>query len=383
MGMIHLCFGEYGDDKVSYAIRSIDLSDFWSYSSRKWLHRVGEFSGHDLPRHMGCGAYGSRIVFAGGVKGRFQPLINRMDAQPFNEIRCFQTLRPTKPFRRMPDFMEGKAQPLLVVLNKKLYALGKPECCPTNPYFEVYNPVNKIWNKLEDPPFLCDDSDLPTSKLISHAIAGNNILVSNTKVTFRYDTNDPEKGWRTVKLSNGGLFSFQGKTLVVDDGQEYVLFVYGTADYCYYRKILVYLISYDFESSVYKHSLVSLPESVLPNEFLLRPPTSYNFLHLGDGKVCLFWCRQEKEKVCVLPIVFEFEVKPKDKTTQRYESKSLSSLNKKPLINWKPESLRTMKSKSLNISFLGFMSTMLQYETNNGSDACDTEMLGAYLLQHA
>lgn len=105
-----LCFAEYKiDGTVVFAVRSFDLSELLSSSPCKGSLRVAWFvHGTDLPVHMGCGAYGNRIVIAGGVRSRYDPVKGQMRYHPCKDVWYIDT---RKLGTQMEPTLQGKFQP--------------------------------------------------------------------------------------------------------------------------------------------------------------------------------------------------------------------------------------------------------------------------------
>lgn len=333
---IYLCFGEYGiEGSVSYVIRSINLMRLFITQDRDFslakcttisgeLSQLAEYSGRYMAVEMGCGVLGSKIILGGGVIGGFQAKSRRVEPFPCRQLFQFET-NPASPqggsfVALKPEFVQGKAQPLLVFVNGKLYALGIPLFYFINPYCEVFDEATEKWCPLPDPPVLHKpDYAASPPESVSWAVAGTNILVSGHLSSSRYDTTNPSQGWRPLyKFPNerddegpfktspffaSRGFHFHGKTLVVDDGQQFVLFAYrGNCS----EGISVYLMSYDFECIRAVHPRLQLPK--LPSEFLHSASITYSFLHVEGKTVCLFLSRlvSETKKILVFPYVFDF-----------------------------------------------------------------------------
>lgn len=139
---IYLCFGEYGvEGSVLYAIRSINLMHLFITQDRDFslakcttisreLSQVAEYSGRYMAVEMGCGVLGSKIILGGGVIGGFQAKSRRVEPFPCRQLFQFETNPASRQggsfVALKPEFVQGKAQPLLAFVNGRLYALGIP-----------------------------------------------------------------------------------------------------------------------------------------------------------------------------------------------------------------------------------------------------------------
>ncbi|BBN70467.1 hypothetical protein Prudu_1482S000200 [Prunus dulcis] len=151
---------------------------------------TGEF----LPAVMGCGVFGSQIVFAGGLKFNITtvdgPLKRRFGPDASSAVYGFETRDPNPTIKmsgrdRMfgEMFGEGICHPLLVEVSGKLYALARKEeyfnvSEPT--YFQVFDPNFKKWSPLPAPPIL-EKGHISSSSL---AIMGNFILMSTPNIPW-------------------------------------------------------------------------------------------------------------------------------------------------------------------------------------------------------
>ncbi|KAI5345646.1 hypothetical protein L3X38_013523 [Prunus dulcis] len=267
---------------------------------------TGEF----LPAVMGCGVFGSQIVFAGGLKFNITtvdgPLKRRFGPDASSAVYGFETRDPNPTIKmsgrdRMfgEMFGEGICHPLLVEVSGKLYALARKEeffsvSEPT--YFQVFDPNFKKWSPLPAPPIL-EKGHISSSSL---AIMGNFILMStpNIPMVYGFDTEN-DAGWieiGTPRFFCGRSLPFKGKALVVADNNGYFLFTFGSA-------IIVHFIGAD-HGQVIKE--LPLPQDV-PVEFR-KPdePLYHRFIQLEGQKVCLVMTISTIEKLRVMVLTFEF-----------------------------------------------------------------------------
>ncbi|PQM38774.1 uncharacterized protein Pyn_34459 [Prunus yedoensis var. nudiflora] len=163
---------------------------------------TGEFPLAD----MGCGAFGSQIVIAGGLKSHITtvagPRNRRFGPDASRDIYAFETRDPNptikmsgreRMFGKM--FGEGICEPLLVEVSGKLYALTRRTAffrVSTPTYFQVFDPNFKKWSPLPAPPIL-EKGNIPRS---SFAIIGNFILMSTPDIpmVYGFDTEN-DAGW--------------------------------------------------------------------------------------------------------------------------------------------------------------------------------------------
>jgi hypothetical protein len=313
----------------------VKLHDFLSASPSRKLQLVAQISGDNLPRYMGCGVFESRILLGGGAKPGYLHF-----PVPRNPVTGFAWHRPVrKIYSLVPDsdpdvpgtgtgtggtgkkmmipiqdkkMLKGNIQPLLVELGGKLYALGKslPRAS-----FEMFDPSENKWSSLADPPHgfvTCYPFTTSNPSFVSDtyfAIAGTNILVSDNFSTYRFNTADPNQDWRRLER-----FSFDGTSLVVDDGRQYVLFTFKPSTG---HQISVHLISYDFDSIIRDYCCVPLPPNFTcnPDHLGVFPLSNYSLVQLGDDAVCLLVSHRCPSTVgnvktfrCIESVEFTFKV---------------------------------------------------------------------------
>ncbi|KAK9951400.1 hypothetical protein M0R45_006842 [Rubus argutus] len=300
---LFLCLAEYEDyGMVSYSILSVKLRDLFSYAGyfqkpQLQLQQVRKFSGNNLPFFLGCGVWRSNILLGGGTEPRYdhgpyanQPVMGYFHHHPARQIYCFDKHTNEFPLKEM---LRGNVQPLLVELDDKLYALGKSV---TGASFEVFDPNDNEWSSLPYPrvdclsyPFAIRDRWAIYDQYF--AVAGRRILVSDGIASYWFDTADPKQGWRGLDE-----FPFMGSTVVVDDGEQFVLFVFKPSDFDV-PHISVHLISYDFEYIKRDYSHVSLPldfPKCCPGYLGDLPLSNHTLVHVGDKIVCLLVSSEQK-----------------------------------------------------------------------------------------
>ncbi|KAL6129628.1 hypothetical protein ACLB2K_072977 [Fragaria x ananassa] len=108
---LYLCFGEYEDgNKVSYTILSVSLRQLLAAPPRK-LKLFAKISGDGIPRYMGCGVWGSKILLGGGAKPIAAEDVKREHSAPAggggHQALCprssfrFDTTDPDQSWRRL------------------------------------------------------------------------------------------------------------------------------------------------------------------------------------------------------------------------------------------------------------------------------------------
>ncbi|KAI5355793.1 hypothetical protein L3X38_008688 [Prunus dulcis] len=157
---LYICVVETKYDVLCDTIHAIQLKDLLNSSSSSessttasQLSKVAcsynDEDGVPLPRLMGCGVFGSQILFACGF-------VSPSECRSGTELCGFEmpsTLTSTvessssqlnniiiKPKRFISNCLGGKPHPLLVELRGRLYALaGNPTACRSDVCFEAGN----------------------------------------------------------------------------------------------------------------------------------------------------------------------------------------------------------------------------------------------------
>ncbi|KAL6275155.1 hypothetical protein ACE6H2_018756 [Prunus campanulata] len=347
--VLYICFAKYGlDNVISYVIESVKLNYVLSSpcsiscpfshlpnrncsimhhdcSSQLQLEQVASISRKDLPTHVGCGVFGSKILFAGGVKGRRDRGLRKYMPCPCGQIFEFETNRTLNPNRSITlqtqVLMGRKAQPLLQEIEGKLYALASYQLSfHASPYFEVFDPQEAKWSPLPDPPAFLRFN----TRQVRHSpqqycftIAGTNVIMSCVgEPVHRFDVADPiNQVWRVLPGIPLWDLNFHGRALAVDDGEgDFVIFCYGSLRAP--NAIPIYLMPKGYNELKAVKPL-QLPTGLLPPEFVVSPPNS-RFVHLGGRYVCLVLSRfmgpfscyyvADIEKISVRVLIFEFKV---------------------------------------------------------------------------
>ncbi|CAB4312542.1 unnamed protein product [Prunus armeniaca] len=357
--VLYLCFAKYRLDNVtSYVVEAIKLNSvlsslvsclpnkncsimpnklqLWhSTKDKLQLKQVASKSGKDLPAHVGCGVFGSKVLFAGGVKGGLDPEVDEYRPCPCRQIFEFETDRTMNPNRSIKlqaqIFRGRKAQPLLQEIEGKLYSLGTYQLYfHASPYFEVFDPQEGKWSPLPDPPVFLRFN----TREVCHSpqqycftIAGANIIMSCIgEPVYCFDVADSiNKVWRVLPGIPSHDLNFQGRALAVDYGEgDFIIFCYGSLRAP--NAIPVYLLPKGYsELKVVKP--MQLPTGLLPPEFVVSPANS-RFIHLGGRTVCLvlsrfmgpFSCYYMADimKISVCALIFEFKVS-KDRRSVDFE----------------------------------------------------------------
>ncbi|KAL6226375.1 hypothetical protein ACLB2K_000337 [Fragaria x ananassa] len=270
----------------SYVVRSINLSDLLSSSVKLELRQVANLVDDDLPYEGGCGVFGSKIVFASGLKPNSNPVFGF----PFGPLAttdayAFDVHDPNQGIVKMPALNGGKHEPLMTEFAGKLYVLSLKEY---NTYvsFEVFDPQQGTWSRLPKYP--------NHGLLYSYAIAGTKLFMSTPVPEgeenyysnylkqdpsircFDLAASDPE--WRRVpSMCQGGPLPFTGQALVVDLPQP-------KHNGGFFRNCLVvHLMSLDEnQEDISEIMEMNLPAAALPQE-----PSDCHLLHLGGNNMCL------------------------------------------------------------------------------------------------
>ncbi|KAK9931380.1 hypothetical protein M0R45_018661 [Rubus argutus] len=321
---LYICtFEDYSDwknQKLRYRIQSIKLSDLLSFSSTPItvfssksnvsnsssnLVREVDFVEGDLPLHMSFGVFGSRIVLAGGCKSdRGTTEIYVLETDPTVEPRPKfiegpgEQQREAKPQYAIPKFNGGKSSPFMVEVKGKLYALtGSPFTCSEFPTFEVFDPENKVWTALPDPP-LGNPVSMKDPGSFTHAVVGTKILVKSQRSPLLYfDLADPLKPWGVLTPHHHGLPPCLALVLDLEDDDDHKLLF--TLEW---NHILVDLMIVSTESEIY--SIEPLAEINVPYGF---QADSYSCADLGGGIICFVLMNLgEYVKMPVLFMTFQF-----------------------------------------------------------------------------
>ncbi|PRQ46592.1 putative kelch-type beta propeller [Rosa chinensis] len=287
---LYMCILEHGTNWAAYVVRTIKLSDLLSSSAvgddPLPLRQVAYEAGSHLPGSVGCGVWGSQIVFTGGVTPSSPHGFRNIgpDSVWHTNVYAFET--HTNEIRKLDANLQGgKLYPLTVELGGKLYALsyrlvGHP------PSFEVFDPKIGKWEGLPQPPFFQVGSPYYEHASFSYAIAGTKIFASHEECpVFCFDVAHPDRDWRLVStMCRGGPFPFDNKVaLVLDlqgDDDKKIMFAYSHEPW----RLWVYLMSLSENQEIIT-KIGDLRMPLLPDEFGL--PQRCEFLHIGGQKACL------------------------------------------------------------------------------------------------
>ncbi|KAM5547712.1 hypothetical protein ABKV19_001935 [Rosa sericea] len=324
----YMCCLEHGTDWAAYVVRTIKLSDLLSSSAvgddPPRLRQVAYEAGSHLPGSVGCGVWGSQIVFTGGVTPSSPYGFRTIgpDSVWHTNVYAFET--HTNEIRKLDANLQGgKMDPLMVELAGKLYALsyrlvGHP------PSFEVFDPKIGKWEGLPQPPFFQVGSPYYEHGNFSYAIAGTKMFASHEKCpVFCFDVAHPDREWRLVPtMCRGGPFPFDNNALVLDlqgDDDKKIMFAYTYEPW----RLWVYLMSLSEDQEIIT-KIGELRMPVLPYELGL--PQRCEFLHIGGHKACLVVTefdfhggdasarnRTHKRQGAVIPFQFEVDITKVDK----------------------------------------------------------------------
>ncbi|XP_021833329.1 uncharacterized protein LOC110773126 [Prunus avium] len=292
-----------------------------SKGNSELCHRAS-LTGEFLPAEMGCGVFGSQIVFAGGFKSHITKLVGphkwRFGPDASRATYGFETRDPNPTIEmsgreRMFGKMFGKGicDPLLVEVSGKLYALARQTdffLDSTPSYFQVFDPNFKKWSPLPAPPILEKGRIMRPS----FAIMGNFILMSTPSipVVHGFDTEN-DAGWieiGTPRFFDGRSLPFKGKALAVADNNGYFLFTFG-------KTIIVHFIGAD-HGQVIKE--LPLPQD-MPVEFR-KSELHHSFIQVEGHKVCLVLTLYTTEKFRGMVLTFEFSPRDVKHVHTRYFS---------------------------------------------------------------
>ncbi|XP_030956234.1 uncharacterized protein LOC115978354 [Quercus lobata] len=342
---LYVCVEAIGES-VYYLMHSIKLSDLLSCSCicsanptkeftntttrcsnclskgeleyRTELKQVEILTGDSIPFFMGCGAFGSKIILAGGCKhmaGIHGPVLSRSlyvyetDSNIDSEPR-FKDQGDSNGFFRY--FQQAKVDPILVKANGKLYAFaGAPLNEQGGLSLEVFNPETMAWLPLDFPryngnidPFLFWSNKL--TPFFSHAFlsSNNRIFISNFNTAllfFDFNTHEwkrsnllvewPNEDEEVPNLNSSVPLPFLGKAEVLEVSPfETVLLglnIEGTLIATWVNSLTLHLLSQQ-----------ELPFHVSPEFRGSRP----NLVHLGNWKFCLVMahfipCNSDKDTV--------------------------------------------------------------------------------------
>ncbi|ONI23222.1 hypothetical protein PRUPE_2G176100 [Prunus persica] len=294
------------------------------------LRYRASLTGEYLPFYMGCGVFGSQIVFGGGAKSRLSTVAERSDRRfgpdASRAIYGFETRDPNPTIKlRGRERMFGKLlgevpKPLLMEVSGKLYALsGETILCKKKPpYFQVFNPNSKKWSPLPAPSILEPGGSYGD---FSCAIVDSFILLSTrTSMVYGFDTSEEEHP-KWIEVGTPSFFSdrplpFKGKALLLMDDNESFMFSYKKRKQRGYA-IVVYSVAPDHVSVIKKLPLeqVLAEADKLPADFR-RTYSTYDhcFVHIEGLKVCLIMslyispgnsAPRRSEKLRIMSLTFE------------------------------------------------------------------------------
>lgn len=206
---LYLCFGEYNQQgMVSYTIQALRLRDFGLHKVN--IKQLGVYIiGQGLRPDMGIGAFGSKIVLAGGCESIYDGYKYR--SCPSKDMYVFETEDPNDPIKDPCDvfnnstLQRGKSYPHVAQHDGKLYVLSTL-CLKTwarDPFtggFETFDPNVGNWATLPESPTF---GYIRHSCWTSCVVAGSNIFVSILCCPiYRFDKADPNHQWKQHNFIN-------------------------------------------------------------------------------------------------------------------------------------------------------------------------------------
>ncbi|CAL9007336.1 unnamed protein product [Prunus brigantina] len=286
-------------------------------------------TGEYLPGYMGCGVFGSQIVFGGGEKSHVSTVAEschrRFGPDASRAIYGFETRDPNPTIKlRGRERMFGKLlgegipTPLLIEVSGKLYALSGEtiSCDKKPPYFQVFDPNSKKWSPLPAPSILEPGGSYGD---FSCAIVDSFILLSTrTSMVYGFDTSEEEHP-KWIEVGTPSFFSdralpFEGKALLLMDDNESFMFSYKRKQRGGYA-IVVHSVSPDHVSVIKKLPLeqVLAEADKLPADFRdIYFRYGHCFVHIEGLKVCLIMSlyikaprMSEAEKLRIMLLTFE------------------------------------------------------------------------------
>ncbi|XP_050378881.1 uncharacterized protein LOC126796154 [Argentina anserina] len=336
----YVCSLEHRFNWVAHVVRAINLSDLFSSSpvdDPVPLRQVAYEAGSHLPGSVGCGVWGSQIVFTGGVTPCSAYGLCTIDSDSVwsPNVYAFETRAntDTKKIRMLEaNLKAAKYKPLTVELAGKLYTLSYERVIgdDDSPTFEVFDPELGRWEGLPHPPFFQPRSPYYGDGNFAYAIASTKIFASHENCpVFCFDVAHPNRDWRMVStMCQGGPFPFINEALVLDlqqgNDDQKLMFAYHYQPY----RLQVYLMSLsDNQETITKIGDLRIPE--LPDE--LGQPQRCQLLHIGGQKAFLVvteigrpddavkTCSElgsHKRHVAVIPFHFEVDMTKVDKDTK-------------------------------------------------------------------
>ncbi|KAK9937874.1 hypothetical protein M0R45_014641 [Rubus argutus] len=412
---LYLCFSEISlcdyDEYRTEVIRPIKLSQLLSTTSIDVDDDSMELREATYKRmklqmsHTNCSRFGSQILFAGGFK---QKSLNALGyAIPSRDICSFDTRDPSPKFQvssprktriKIKSFPTGKNIVRLGEVDRKLYCLGhNPRCypgpeIPCEP-FEVFDPEDgddPKWRPLAPPPFINHN----TYDFSAAFVEGSNKILGwegNKPEVFAFDVARPENGWikspsrlggRLPTLSSGVPFFIHHNHPNFGGSAGFQLMF--TYDPVKTPQIVpaVFLMSHNCDSLQPINKPLRLPD--LPYEFLTSnlkdvSPTEFQFVHLGEKKVCLILYKFFYPRLYLPEEAYTYWMNEKE---MAYNQRNMGSLL---LITFEYDinSVNSESSLDIQLRLLGthrFHYLTKQLRKPNPTDTSDASLAAAYLL---
>ncbi|KAL0000140.1 hypothetical protein SO802_019742 [Lithocarpus litseifolius] len=252
-----------------------------SYSELKW-NRFATLGGNGRPYIMNCCVMGSKIILAGGLlcfpdmSCEYSTWIFTLETNPALDPKPeFQNINKKKKKMKnnnnrknnfsLKRLSAGKSDPLLVEIEGRLYALAGIPLDPfeelPSPTFEVFDPSTQQWSPLPPPPFFNRNEIFCFAPWHDDARACFDYVVMDSKISVcgpfsvGYTFDIPTKKWFHCLY-----FAIIGHDQLDNCLRAY--FLHFTDGHC---------------------QSVPIPVNIPPEFSCCRP----NFVHLGDGIICV------------------------------------------------------------------------------------------------
>lgn len=319
--MLYMCFKERMHDKSVALIQAINLRDLLIDTEVKYEvpRRVGyrQLKREDDGDALGCGVFGSRIVFAGGEVGKKEP----------NKLYFFET-NPRKDPNPEIKIIEsglrsGKIEPFVLRMDdRKLYILGRVPTGESGPNFEAFDTITRQWDAMPEPPYG------QIGQYFCPATDGTSIFLLGQKpkaYMCRFALS--EKIWKTYAGDLCLPFTIGPPALVVE---EKILLTYEFPPRGVDPPLFIgaYLMSSKDDDDPILCRLNSLEfRHGVPSEFR---GSHYQLVHLLDRHICLLLYsyspripghqsvshQADYMKICAIHLEYEYD--PKESSFQLY-----------------------------------------------------------------
>lgn len=273
-----------------------------SYSELKW-NRFATLGGNGLPDAMNCCVMGSKIILAGGLfkSSEYSTWIFTLETNPALDPKPeFQNINKKKKKMKnnnnnrknnfsLKPLSAGKSDPLLVEIEGRLYALAGIPLMPfeelPSPTFEVFDPSTQQWSPLPPPPFFNLNEPCCFAPWHDDARACFDYVVMDSRISVcgpfsvGYTFDIPTKKWFHYLYfgMSPSPFPFAGMGLMIKlSGRGHKAIIgHDQLDNC----LRAYFLHYSYGHC----QSVPIPADIPPEFAYCRP----NFVHLGDGIICV------------------------------------------------------------------------------------------------